>query len=779
MLHVVPQPVDLKLKPGELFGLSPYDAERVQQYFDAYYKSRDAAKGTYVNTSPESVQWAAIPFLKPSDPDFLARQFLSLRQIFSLEQGLFRFGTFKNVVDFLLPQLAGSVIDIQKGLSPGLIVLNGDHELIKNRDIIRRRLQEEDIELSPEVWEFLNKSVRMPPAFHGQKPLVDAMAMKTLQNGFSAILLSRAGEEKKFGKFAKLARLTQAKSLHSMTIDQLLAFYEVHCRNDASDETWKPLLAAAKSCNKDPLIVLIINAAEALKKAKAAASKQYEDSSDDSDEGGRSDEDDAAGGVPATFVSVEEHLSTMALSAFFKECEVTLNKPEPDYDELEELFLKGSGGLCVPSNAGQKAGLQDVLQQLKVALLFAGRRKGRGAASAASLDDDADIGEFIDEIKERYNPIEDLKDLLKNVKASLTKKEGISYTRCRNHFSNIYWAWINNRNKHIETIKNWLGSSEIGVEAESAMLFRACQKSAPLKAFLGYFDRDLRLCFEPFHELGEGNLKPYLNALPEMAHALEFADHHLLADDIFSILDELGRVAKTHPHVLHELGLRVKIYGFEDLQELKNSQFGSTANNLTSRDDEYIKKLSLLLGYYGVVKDMLHELRNFRGKARAKNEMQKRHDAPRHKKNGPTQDAHNIVIGEQLELILRNDESIRGIVDIDKFSSDMREQVASRIKKYAEGKGAQKSSSAPKTTKLTIDILKGRNDELVAWLSDKGVSGIPTLKGKTKREHHLFLNGELLALKMNKEEEMRKTTSATTRYGRQVTRPLGGDGERM
>jgi hypothetical protein len=80
---------------------------------------------------------------------------------------------------------------------------------------------------------------------------------------------------------------------------------------------------------------------------------------------------------------------------------------------------------------------------------------------------------------------------------------------------------------------------------------------------------------------------------------------------------------------------------------------------------------------------------------------------------------------------------------------------------------------------LTIDILKGRNDELVAWLSDKGVSGIPTLKGKTKREHHLFLNGELLALKMNKEEEMRKTTSATTRYGRQVTRPLGGDGERM
>lgn len=199
MLHVVPQPVDLGLKPGELFGLSPYDAERVQQHFDAYYKIRDAANGTYVNTSPESVKWAEIPCLKASDPDFLARQFLSLRQIFSLEQGLFRFGTFKNVVDFLLPQLAGSVIDIQKGLSPGLIVLNGDHELIKNRDIIRRRLLEKDIELSPEVWEFLNKSVRMPPSFHGQKPLVEAMAMKTLDNGFTTILLSRAGEEKSSG----------------------------------------------------------------------------------------------------------------------------------------------------------------------------------------------------------------------------------------------------------------------------------------------------------------------------------------------------------------------------------------------------------------------------------------------------------------------------------------------------------------------------------------------------------------------------------------------------
>ena len=54
------------------------------------------------------------------------------------------------------------------------------------------------------------------------------------------------------------------------------------------------------------------------------------------------------------------------------------------------------------------------------------------------------------------------------------------------------------------------------------------------------------------------------------------------------------------------------------------SQFGSTANNLTSRDDDYIRKLSLLLGYYGVVKDMLSELRNFRGKPRAKSEMQRR-----------------------------------------------------------------------------------------------------------------------------------------------------------
>ena len=269
-----------------------------------------------------------------------------------------------------------------------------------------------------------------------------------------------------------------------------------------------------------------------------------------------------------------------------------------------------------------------------------------------------------------------------------------------------------------------------------------------------------------------------MNALPEMAHALEFAGHHLLADDLYSILDELLRVGETHPHVLHELGLRVKIYGFEDLQELKNSQFGSTANNLTSRDDDYIRKLSLLLGYYGVVKDMLSELRNFRGKPRAKSEMQRRHDAPLHKKNRPTQDEHNKVIMEQLSLILQNDESVRYIVDIDKFSSDMREEVTTRIKKYAEGKGAQKSSLASKPPRLTIAILKDRNDELKAWLSEKGVSGIPPLKGK-KREHLLFLNGELIALKMNKEEEIRKTTSATTRSGRQVVRPVGGDGELM